>query len=147
MRYAVILLLSLLLAGCGSTGVKNKLEAQLMPETIAKKKVLARYFGEEWVNNPVGRYTQGFGSLCGDNGWGPMPINEITTVRQFPGRLMLDNVNWLLVGIPCQIQAYTIQRALSEQDVDDIVDALVSLGAKIDVKGRQLSPAPGPGTQ
>ena len=104
-----------------------------MPKSVAKK-VLAQYFGRKWVDNPVGFYAQGFGFLCGNNGWGALPFDEINVMRVVHLKattIHLEKTNWLLAGIPCQIKNYVISGQFSEQDIGDITDALVSLGAQI----------------
>lgn len=125
--------LTLILVGCGSVAVENQRDAALMPEPIAKK-VLIKYFGEHWVAQPRGRYTQGFGKMCGNDGWGDLPLNEINVVRTFQdGKvLMLTKTDWLKVAIPCTQLAYEVSGKFSRDDIKDIVDALVSLGAKIE---------------
>jgi hypothetical protein len=122
------------LVGCGSVPLENKRDAALMPEPVAKR-VLVRHLGEAWVNNPHGRYSQGFGQLCGNNGWGPLPFNEINVVRVFQDGqlLMLTKTDWLKVAIPCTQMIYEVKGNFNKEDVKDIVDALVSLGAKIEV--------------
>lgn len=148
MRLAVIFLLSLLLTGCGAVGVKNKLEAQLMPETIAKKKVLARYFGEDWANNPkIYLFADGFQMFCKANEATPIKYSDINVLRYFKlneligstgkDEIRVQKMNWLLVAVPCKNGNYTIEGNYTEQDVADIVDALTSLGATIDEVKRQ----------
>ncbi len=126
-----ILVLSFV-AGCGAIPVDSKRDAILMPEKIAKQ-ILAKHLGQEWVNNPRGRYSQGFGQLCGDGGWGPLPLTEVNVVRIFQNGqlLMITKTDWLKVAIPCTQMIYEVRGNFSKEDVKDIVDALVSLGAKI----------------
>lgn len=131
----VFAFLTIFFSGCSSVGVQNTREAKLMPKPVAEK-ILAKYFGEAWVKNPRGFYSQGFGSLCGDNGWGSLPYSEINILRSFSGSKLvrLEKTNWALAGIPCQLMAYQISltQPISQSDLEDIADALVSLGAKID---------------
>jgi hypothetical protein len=133
-RHIAFAIVILALTGCGSVGVENEVEAQLMPEGIAKK-VLAKYYGREWVNSPTGHYSQGFGRACGNNGFDPFPFDDINVMRVFnfgQTTIRLEKSNWLFVAIPCQLMAHEIRGQFSETDINDIVDALVSLGAKID---------------
>ncbi len=133
MRYVTSLLLIMLLAVSGCAGVRNKVEAQLMPEAIAKKKIIARHLGQRWADNPTGVYAQGFGFLCGTNGMGPMPYSEIMRVLPFlPNQIYIESGSLLLMGVPCQLKRHIVRGHFSQQDIDDIVDALVSLGADID---------------
>jgi hypothetical protein len=137
MRRLAILVTVLAMAGCGSTGVKNKVDAQLMPESVAKKEIIAKYFGRAWAENPTGRYQQGFAALCGENARGPMPYEDINVLRYFEWSktkhsISVEKVNWFLMTIPCQIMAHKISGTFTKVEVNDIVDALVSLGAKID---------------
>lgn len=138
MRYIASLLVLMLLAVSGCAGVQNKVEAQLMPEAIAKKKIIARHFGQRWADNPTGVYAQGFGFLCGKNGKGPMPYNEIMRVLPFlPNTIFVESGSLLLMGVPCQLKRHVVAGHFSQQDIDDIVDALVSLGADIDEVKRE----------
>lgn len=121
------------LVGCGSIGVESKRDAVLMPEPVAKK-ILVKHFGQEWVDSPRARYSQGFGQLCGDNGWGPLPLKEVNVVRVFKNGqlLMITKTDWFGVAIPCTQMVYEVRGSFTKQDVKDIVDALVSLGANIE---------------
>lgn len=123
----------LLLVGCGSVPVDSRREASLMPESIAKR-VLVKHLGASWVANPRGRYVQGFGQFCGEDGHGDLPFADINVVRSFPhvNTLMLTKTNWLTAGFPCTQLAHQVIGDFSAEDVKDIVDALVSLGARID---------------
>jgi hypothetical protein len=102
-----------------------------MPDEIAIQ-VLRKHLGAAWVANPTGRYVQGAIQLCGENGRGNLPPKEITAVRQFenPSRLLLEKSDWR--AFPCSMLAHEVMGQFGRNDVDDIVDALVSLGAKID---------------
>jgi hypothetical protein len=118
--------------GCGSISVESRRDAILMPAPVAKK-ILAKYLGQEWVDNPRARFSQGFGQLCGDNGWGPLPLNEVNVVRVFQDGqiLMITKTNWLTVAVPCTQMVYEVRGKFTKEDVKDVVDALVSLGAKV----------------
>jgi hypothetical protein len=127
MRYIFTIIILLGLVGCGSVNVENKLEARLMPKPIAEK-VLLKYFSSGWVKNPVGAYVHSF---CSDNGLGPMPFREINSIRVFnygATTIQVEKFGWL----PCYYMKADLKGNFSEQDIRDIVDALVSLGAKID---------------
>ena len=133
MRTLILGLMLSVFVGCGAIPVESKRDAVLMPEPIAKQ-VLIRHLGQQWVDNPRARYSQGFGQLCGDRGWGPLPLHEINVVRVFQdGKLlMLTKTNWLNVAIPCTQMIYEVRGNFTKDTVRDIVDALVSLGAKIE---------------
>ena len=137
MKQLFIIVTIALIAGCGSVPVENRREALLMPQPVAET-ILIKYFGRDWVINPRGRYTQGFGQLCGDRGYGKLPYSEINVIRSFPRsrELWVTKTNWLTVGIPCTQLVHTIQGDFSSDDVNDIVDALVSLGARIEQRPR-----------
>jgi hypothetical protein len=126
-------LMCICVVACGSVPVENRRDATLMPEPIAKK-VLIKHLGQNWVDNPRARYSQGFGHLCGDDGWGSLPLHEVNVVRVFQGGqvLMITKTNWLTVAVPCTQMIYEVRGNFSKQDIRDIVDALVSLGAKIE---------------
>ncbi len=134
MRKITFVLMMTLLAGCGSVGVKNKTEAQLMPESVAKR-VLKRYFSEDWVENPYGYFVSGH-KWCGDSGRGNVAYSDISTLRVFDGKRIHVEMgsNLLVAAIPCTNLWiwFDYDLPLSEQDIADIVDALVSLGSNID---------------
>ncbi len=108
-----------------------------MPEPIAKR-LLVKHFGAAWVSSPRGRYVQGFGQFCGDSGYGDLPFSEINVVRSFPhlNRLEITKTNWLTVGLPCTQLSHQVNGYFSPEDIKDIIDALVSLGARIDQRSR-----------
>lgn len=139
MRNLIFCISIVLLLSCGMQNVKNQREARLMPETIAKD-ILAKYFGRAWVDSPEGKALhQG---MCPGNY--PMPFDTIEQIQVAPwgnnqGK-MLSVHNWtlglksMLPPLPCgSVSTYrtTIDTKLTDQDIDDIVDAFVSLGAKI----------------
>jgi hypothetical protein len=148
MRGIVIAILMFINVGCaGFANVNNKIEAQLMPEVIAKK-VLIKYFGERWVYNPHGFHNPwGFENLayC-DGSEKELPFREITAMGvQEDGKIVVLQ-NDVGVGAffstlarQCTIRGivFRYSNQLTEQDLDDIVDALVSLGAKIDEVKRE----------
>jgi hypothetical protein len=133
MKFLAIVFIAFVLAGCGSIQLESKRDALLMPEPIAKR-ILIKYFGEEWVKDPRGRYSQGFGNLCGNGGWGSLPFQDINVVRVFQNGqvILLTKTNWWTVGIPCTQMIYEVKGNFNKEDVKDIVDALASLGAMID---------------
>jgi len=133
MRRSVVYSFIALLAGCGSVPVDNTLEASLMPDLIARQ-ILLKHLGWKWVSNPTGRYIQGFGKFCGEQGYGKLPFADINVVRSFPRSrtLWITKTNWLTAGLPCTQLVHEVTGDFSPEDVKDIVNALVSLGAKID---------------
>lgn len=133
MKLFILTLTMFFFAGCGSVSVDSKREALLMPEPIAKR-VLEKHLGVAWVKRPRGRYIQGFGQFCGDQGYGDLPFSEINVVRSFPDLnvLAITKTNWLTAGIPCTQLSHEVNGYFSPEDVKDIIDALVSLGAKIE---------------
>ena len=133
MKRLALIFLAALLASCGSVPVENRNDALLMPEPVAKA-LLVKYLGASWVNNPHGRYIQGGGRICGTQGYGSLPFKEINVVRFFPRNreLLITKTNWLTVAIPCTQLVHTVNGDFSSEEVKDIVDALVSLGATID---------------
>lgn len=137
MKSIILALTVVLLAGCGSVPVDSKQEASLMPEPIAKR-VLVKHFGAAWVSSPRGRYVQGFGQFCGDKGYGDLLFSDINVVRSFPhiNTLQLTKTNWLTVGIPCTQLSHEVNGYFSPEDIKDIIDALVSLGARIEQRSR-----------
>lgn len=108
-------------------------ELQSAEGITAAKNVLIVYFGYAWVNNPTGRYVQGFGSLCGDNGRGLLPFSDINTIRfhKFSNVIQVGKINWLKIMIPCTLIEHEIKGSYIDRDVEEIKNALKYLGAKI----------------
>jgi hypothetical protein len=134
MKFLSFALMLLVLTGCGMAQVKDKREARLMPEEVAKK-VLSKYFGSDWVEHPYGISIHT--SVCSGNY--PMPIPSIEVVQNVEWNKNAINVmNWTLPAgmnpFPCRsVLSKSVQRAapFTDEEINDIVDALVSLGAKI----------------
>lgn len=133
-RVLIWLLISSILIGCSSVKVQNTREAKLMPEKVAKE-VLAKYFSSNWVSYPSGN-SPGIG-CPGDY---PMPFEKIkyAEVIKIGQESILNLRTWTFLPwshYPCGVTVRTklVKNSppLSEDDVNDIADALVSLGAQI----------------
>jgi hypothetical protein len=107
-----------------------------MPEEIAKQ-VLGKYFGPAWVANPTGTH---FGTIpalkCGRDTPYPMSIRSLTylQVAQAGGGKVLTVYRQFSPSLTCGEQVrYTIRRDVpySQEEINDMVDAFVSLGAQI----------------
>ena len=122
-----ISLLTILLSGCVS--VRNIDEAKLMPESVAKT-ILAKYSSNSWVNNPVGKEND----HCSSGPFKPFPFTSIARVM-LPGRIdgiknneiVLADDSWIC-PIMIKLRSPT---PFTEDELNDVLDALVSLGAKL----------------
>lgn len=132
-KYLLIFLVALI-TGCGMQNVKNSREARLMPEEVART-VLVKYFGTDWVNNPTALAIHG--GFCRDTY--PFPISSIQQVQNVKwSNNVISLMNWTFpAGInpyPCgSVAVYRLEQKVpfTDDDINDIADALVSLGAKI----------------
>ncbi len=135
MKVVIFLLMLLQVVGCSVVHVKNAREAKLMPESVARN-ILSRYLNADWVNNPTGMAIHQ--NVC--PGTYPMPIESIKHVTEFHGRQMgqiwLENWDWpYWNAFPCGSKSRMIIKrdsAFSEDELNEIADALVSLGAKLE---------------
>lgn len=119
-----VVLLILILAGCAA--VQNTREAKLMPEEVAKK-ILIKFAGEEWVNNPYGYYG---GSNTSKKV--SMPYSKIVQVDiLIPSMLRLRRSKVQMWDSTEYRLMKPDNSRFSEQEINDIVDALVSLGANL----------------
>jgi hypothetical protein len=129
-----ISILAIIISGCGMQNVKNTREARLMPEEVARS-VLVKYFGKDWVNNPTARAVHG--GFCKDTY--SFPISGIQQVQNVKwSNNIISLMNWTfpagLNPYPCgSVAIYRVEQnaPFTDDDINDIVDALVSLGAKI----------------
>jgi len=96
--------------------------------------VLNYYFGDEWVSEPYGTYTSLGGQICGDGGVEDMPfesINQLLVVYyQGKPQIQMNSVNWLLAWGPCGGKSKNFAANFSQLDVDQIAQALKTLGAR-----------------
>ena len=128
-QFVLVLLICFVgISGC-ATPVKNKREARLMPEDVAKS-ILSKYLGSYWVSNPVGQTMM----VIGCSGNYPMQFSDINRVQVSLNRSQLMVSKWNWVYYPCgnHIHFFASQiKPLSDDEINDVVDALVSLGANI----------------
>lgn len=112
---------------------KYKSYAGFQDKEIATQ-VLNRYFGTAWVADPHGQYNAIGGSVCGENGREEMPIDTINIVRVmyhdgYP-HIVLERIRWHLAWGPCGQQTMSFRGDFSQNDLDQIANALITLGAK-----------------
>lgn len=139
-KYLIFFLL-VLLTGCGLAGVrdvKNVREAKLMPEEVAKK-VLNPYFGESWVLNPRGHELLGW---CDTEYYLPYTSIKQIVVSKYGSNInkLITVSNWSINQISAFLPRFCgvtisyrveLNTPLTEDQINDILDAFVSLGAKI----------------
>ncbi len=128
------MLLTMIIGGCSSVGVQTTREAKLMPAKVAKQ-VLAKYFGDMWVENPTGTHLEGplNNMICG-KGQYPMPFNTITSLLVSKSGHKIHIAKRLAPYPKCGEQIWVVVERVdgfTQEDLDDIADALVSLGAQI----------------
>jgi hypothetical protein len=129
----IFLLFTFLTVSCGFQNVQNVREAKLMPNDVATH-IIRKHFGDSWFVNPVGNLPgPGMQALCGGKQF-PMPINSITEFQS-------SSKNQITVikdrkAFTCGFLMYTVKRdtPYTQEELDDIMDALVSLGSKIQQK-------------
>ena len=134
MKKSILLVALTLLFGCTSVAVKNTREAKLMPEKVAKE-VLGKYLGYDWAANPTGK---ALGMYCGRDDY-PLPFNAIKQVLYIhvgsASTLDIRTFHGMALGFTCgsEIDKKIVKNnpPFSEDELDDITDALVSLGAQI----------------
>jgi len=142
-----IFLIPLVLSGCSSAVFVDRSNSLVMPNHVARK-ILAKYYGEEWLDAPYLRTRT--------NPWCKsekvrVTFLEITRVHYFSS-LLYDDV-WLTdshnVFTPlspfdgCAVagKSYTI-KVSNESDAKQITEALISLGTPIKGFIKYYAPPP-----
>ncbi len=127
----VIVIFSLTLVACFQA-VQNKRDAILMPEAVAKS-ILSKYVDPDWVNDPYARH------ICrvpsGRDGTFPMPYSTIAVVNNpplTPSVLQVSQSKYIGFGFGCIALVKPDRSKWSQEEINDITDALVSLGAPLD---------------
>lgn len=127
----LLLMCSCLLVACTSN-VKNTREAKLMPAEVAKK-ILNKFAESGWTSNPWGT-TVGNPFFCRPTRVA-LKLSETTkAVVSINGKMISVMKHASVSGISCDsnvMYQFKADRQFTEQEIDDVVDALVSLGAKI----------------
>ena len=124
-----MLALVVFFAGCAH--VKSTHEAKLMPEETAKI-ILSKYFGWQWVSNPYGIVTGLHRFLCNEKY--PLPFSEINMVFIGSKGVTVGKQDANIFSCEAQLFWSSNRSNLTEEDQDDIKDALVSLGANLSEK-------------
>lgn len=131
MKRVCILILALVFSGCAT--VQNAREAKLMPAAVAKS-ILEKYAGKAWVENPTGAATSGYCTHEQQS----LPFYEINkaNVPIFAKNTFIvwNTKKWCLI---MHVIGPVRDTPLSEDELNDIVDALVSLGAKLSEAKRE----------
>lgn len=133
-KFLWLVAIAVLMNGCAPVQVQNARESKLMPDKVAKE-VLSKYFGNAWVENPIGK---GLGMRCSHDDY-PMPYKSIKGLLFIhvgdASTLIIRTFNGMALGFTCgdEVQTKAVKNypAFSDEEVNDIADALVSLGAQI----------------
>jgi hypothetical protein len=126
-RLAAIAVLFGVLSAC-AVSQERKREARLMPEKVIQQ-IIGRYVGIGWARSPTARAHLPIHPLCNDKKVYPMPYSTMQVVWD----------PWFVevwgdqheVGFWCFYRTWVRFNVSDTQGRDDLIDALVSLGAKI----------------
>lgn len=111
--------------------VRNPPTSQVGMSESQAKQVLMMHM-PQWMNAPQIRNIQGFGSLCGTNGWKLLGAwSDITDVTRHTDHLRIHVGSLWKAGIPCSVWEAHIPTQVSEQDFQAIKQAFQTLGAAI----------------
>ena len=130
-----IAIIPLVLSGCANVMLVDRSNSLVMPDHVARK-ILAKYFGDEWVENPyLNTMTNPFCKSVKV----PVKFSEIKMVSYLPGPM--HNVvalydNYLLNLRPPLFSCDVLQKQYSvkvsnESDAQQITEALIALGTPI----------------
>lgn len=138
--FIFILLIPIILSGCASVVSVDRQNSLVMPDHVAKK-ILAKYFGEEWVDKP---YLNNVSNLfCKNSEKISIKFSNIVHVAyndSFIGSwiFLSDNLQPAGVAPPlwqqfdCSHYDWRLKvRVSNESDAKQITEALISLGAPI----------------
>jgi hypothetical protein len=134
------------LFGC-AVPVQNAHEAKLMPEEVARK-ILSGYFGAGWASQPYGYANQAsLFQAIGCKGEYPMPfdtikvLDAVNAINGKSGSIWVRRFNphglgivGMIISSCAEVATYQVSRPspFSREELNDISDALYSLGAKLD---------------
>ncbi len=98
---------------------------------VEAKRLLMSYI-PMWMNSPQIRNMQGFGSLCGSNGWKVLGAwSEITDVIHQRNQIKIRVGSLWKAGIPCSVWEADVPVTVSESDFARIKSAFKTLGADL----------------
>lgn len=110
--------------------------SNLLPSPIQDQGQAKQLLGQllpSWFNNPQIRNTQGFGRMCGENGWKVLGAwSDITGVTHYPTQIKIHVGSLWKAGIPCSVWEANIPVQINEADFLRLKSALKTLGADID---------------
>lgn len=99
-------------------------------QAVAKQILSA--FIPNWMASPQIRNTQGFGTLCGNNGWKVLEAwGDITNVIHYPNQIKIEAGSLWKAGIPCSVWVANIPVTINESDFKRVRQAFKTLGADI----------------
>jgi len=133
-RLICIFLIPLVISGCASVVFVDSSNSLVMPDSVARK-ILAKYFGEEWVQSPyLEPVTHRFCNLKRV----PVSFYDIKSVRYestFKDLYLFDNgAGQHPIGHPfdCGYDGKRLSVGISnESDVQQITEALIAMGVPI----------------
>lgn len=125
-------LVAMLLASCSVTPQRNR-EARLMPEEIAQK-IIAIKMGSAWVERPQARALLANNpmAMCYDQKLYNLDYREMTIVWDLvPDVAPILSVSQRNpeIGFLCGNGAGLTIKAQSKEELDDLIDAFISMGA------------------
>lgn len=113
-----------LLAGCYHQVAINISQAELMPDSIARR-VVERHLGPGWLDRPYLDLL-----ACFRTGVRYVAVSEIRSVFYKPDESAAYLANWVEANLDCELASLRV-RNVSEQETRELAAALVSLGASI----------------
>ena len=127
-----ILLIPITLSGCASVVFVDRSNSLVMPDHVARK-ILAKYFGEEWVQSP---YLEPVTNVLCNLVKVPVNFSDIKNVRYestFKKLYLFDKGGGQLGHqFDCGYDAKRLSIGISnESDVQQITEALIALGVPI----------------
>jgi hypothetical protein len=125
-RLAVIAILFSDLAACAVTPERHR-EAKLMPEKVALQ-IVARHTNSQWASTPTSRAHLANHPLCNDQTIYPMPYKTMSIQWDPFGVYIRGDQK---VGFWCGTVNGATFKITNTQEQDDLIDALTSLGAKV----------------
>ncbi len=117
-----------LVSSCASVPQERQREAKLMPREVAMQLVV-RFVTPQWAKDPVLYPSLLNHPLCSDSDKFPRhtPFEEMLVSRDFSKVIISSNSK---ASFWCGSGVVAVVPTASAQDADDLIDALISLGAK-----------------
>jgi hypothetical protein len=128
--HIMFIALLVIISGCAVAPERHR-EARLMPEKVAAE-IIAKSAGSDWVKNPTGVATLANHPFCGDHKKYPMPFKSMfiswSTIDKYVAVGSTESEGATFV---CGSQIAYFFKYSSIDQREDLLDALISMGAKI----------------